>query len=219
MAPDSRGSVACGGFCRVHGGGQGDAGPGQPRARCERRRAPHLAQGLSALGPGQPRSQVDNCALAASLYPDVQPLRQIGIANLDHRRNPRARGSSSTRRSTWGNAVATLSRPITEGGEPRDLRYSGRLTDTIQRPPGAGKPGLRSHRAFFAQRLPGATVALTGSDADAAPRAAPQRRPPRRRVARRAGLAWGVLSAGGGALARAAPFPPAGIWPLAAAGP
>ncbi|MDX6394619.1 MAG: hypothetical protein QOJ73_5682 [Streptosporangiaceae bacterium] len=88
MAPDRRGSVACGGFCRVHGGGQGDTGRGQPRARCEPRRAPHLAQGLSALGPGQPRPQVDNGPVAACLYPDVQPLRQICIANLDHRRDP-----------------------------------------------------------------------------------------------------------------------------------
>jgi apolipoprotein N-acyltransferase len=50
-------------------------------------------------------------------------------------------------------------------------------------------------------------VALTGSDAAQG------------RVARRAGLGWAVLSAVAGGLALAAAFPPAGIWPLAAAGP
>jgi apolipoprotein N-acyltransferase len=61
-------------------------------------------------------------------------------------------------------------------------------------------------------------VALTGSDAGAAQRSAPQR-PAQRRVARRAGLGWAVLIAVAGGLALAAAFPPAGIWPLAAAGP
>jgi apolipoprotein N-acyltransferase len=62
-------------------------------------------------------------------------------------------------------------------------------------------------------------VALTGSAADAAQRSAPQRQPAQGRVARRAGLGWAVLSAVAGGLALAAAFPPAGIWPLAAAGP
>jgi apolipoprotein N-acyltransferase len=61
-------------------------------------------------------------------------------------------------------------------------------------------------------------VALTGSDAGAAQRSAPQR-PAQRQVARRAGLGWAVLWAVAGGLALAAAFPPAGIWPLAAAGP
>jgi apolipoprotein N-acyltransferase len=61
-------------------------------------------------------------------------------------------------------------------------------------------------------------VALTGSDAGAAQRSAAQR-PSQRRVARRAGLGWAVLCAVAGGLALAAAFPPAGIWPLAAAGP
>jgi apolipoprotein N-acyltransferase len=61
-------------------------------------------------------------------------------------------------------------------------------------------------------------VALTGSDAGAAQRSAAQR-PSQRRVARRAGLGWAVLCAVAGGLAVAAAFPPAGIWPLAAAGP
>jgi apolipoprotein N-acyltransferase len=60
-------------------------------------------------------------------------------------------------------------------------------------------------------------VALTGSDAGAAQRSAPER--PSAGVARRAGLGWAVLIAVAGGLALAAAFPPAGIWPLAAAGP
>jgi apolipoprotein N-acyltransferase len=61
-------------------------------------------------------------------------------------------------------------------------------------------------------------VALTGSDADATQQTAAQQ-PAARRVVRRAGLGWAVLSAAAGGLALAAAFPPAGIWPLAAAGP
>ncbi len=61
-------------------------------------------------------------------------------------------------------------------------------------------------------------MALTGSDAGAAQRSAPERLGAPG-VARRAGRGWAVLSAVAGGLALAAAFPPAGIWPLAAAGP
>jgi apolipoprotein N-acyltransferase len=62
-------------------------------------------------------------------------------------------------------------------------------------------------------------VALTGSDADATEQSVPPPRSAARRGARPAGRGWAVLSAAAGGLALAAAFPPAGIWPLAAAGP
>ena len=62
-------------------------------------------------------------------------------------------------------------------------------------------------------------MALTGSDADATQQSVPQQPGPGGRATRRARLGWAVLSAAAGGVALAAAFPPAGIWPLAAAGP